>query len=84
MKSAHRQAHSRANGRWAIYWYAWRTSFHLHFFKAARTALTPDLFAQVEADAEARLLRALETITAEIEPNCSAQDQAKGSHNAAD
>lgn len=24
MKGAHRQAHERAGGRWAIYWYAWR------------------------------------------------------------
>lgn len=24
MRGAHRQAHERAGGRWAIYWYAWR------------------------------------------------------------
>lgn len=34
MKGAHRQAHERAGGRWAIYWYAWRGGPQLAVYAA--------------------------------------------------
>lgn len=32
MEGAHRQAHARAGGRWAIYWYAWRGGPQIAFY----------------------------------------------------
>lgn len=37
MRGSHRQAHERAGGRWAIYWYAWRGGPQIaHYEGAAR------------------------------------------------
>jgi integrase len=38
MKGAHRQAHERAGGRWAIYWYAWRGGPQIAVYDGATRA----------------------------------------------
>ncbi len=38
MRGAHRQAHERAGGRWAIYWYAWRGGPQIAVYDGASRA----------------------------------------------
>ena len=38
MRGAHRQAHERAGGRWAIYWYAWRGGPQIALYEGATRA----------------------------------------------
>jgi hypothetical protein len=38
MRGAHRQAHERAGGRWAIYWYAWRGGPQIAVYDGATRA----------------------------------------------